>query len=529
MPQRRRVDVSEIRLRKMGRKILLITFVGFMAPPITWLGCLALTQLIEPGSKFLTVASAPAAPIYAFSYITLVLLIMRNHVRKIYLYIEHRSENLSTPQTNRTLRAIPRDFAVLMSIYCMVGPFTNLVGHDFIRQTEFILAWLLGIPLIILFAMPVFIVLMSRVEELGENIPLDPSVPFLSLQTKFILIYVTNFVGVILFLVLVSIAVLLQHPAHPAARLVIAGLIAVGITIVNVWMSRRHLIQPVKLIKNRLQDITSKDGNLGSRLHIRSRDEFGDVIIGFNQFIEQIAGIIRHLQQLAENVEYNGQLIAQTANELATTANAQLDNLTRTNASISEVDVLLEKNVVSTGLNEGKLSQTKEKMHSTSSSVNAALHALKSISSKISLIEEIASQTNLLALNATIEAARAGTHGKGFAVVATEVGKLADYSRKAAREIAAEIKMSVTTADQASKLFSETVPAIDQSSVFSNEIRRHTLTTRENLSVIRAEISELRVSGERFNNASSMLQQTAHILKEEAELLKSSFSRFTLA
>jgi methyl-accepting chemotaxis protein len=61
-----------------------------------------------------------------------------------------------------------------------------------------------------------------------------------------------------------------------------------------------------------------------------------------------------------------------------------------------------------------------------------SLNAIRNISGKIAVINDIAFQTNILALNAAVEAARAGEHGRGFAVVASEVRKLAEHSRTAA-------------------------------------------------------------------------------------------------
>lgn len=57
------------------------------------------------------------------------------------------------------------------------------------------------------------------------------------------------------------------------------------------------------------------------------------------------------------------------------------------------------------------------------------------IRNKTKMINDIVFKTQLLSFNATIEASRAGQLGKGFSVVAEEVGRLAQTSGRAAKEI----------------------------------------------------------------------------------------------
>src|SRR5699024_4274845 len=62
-----------------------------------------------------------------------------------------------------------------------------------------------------------------------------------------------------------------------------------------------------------------------------------------------------------------------------------------------------------------------------------------SITKLVELITDISAQTKLLSLNASIEAAHAGESGKGFSVVAAEIGKLAEQSQSATKDITSTI------------------------------------------------------------------------------------------
>ena len=176
---------------------------------------------------------------------------------------------------------------------------------------------------------------------------------------------------------------------------------------------------------------------------------------------------IKHvLEQLGNNsnqVASASSQIAASSSELSSSTTQQAAALQETTASVEELSSMTQKNTESADhaatmstasrntcdkgqtmiqemlkamheinlSNDEITSQTKQSNEHFSEIVKI----ISDIGSKTKVINDIVFQTKLLSFNASVEAARAGEHGKGFAVVAEEVGKLAQMSGNAAKEI----------------------------------------------------------------------------------------------
>jgi methyl-accepting chemotaxis protein len=160
--------------------------------------------------------------------------------------------------------------------------------------------------------------------------------------------------------------------------------------------------------------------------------------------------------------------------------------------------------------------------------VNETVAAMKSIATKISIIEEIARQTNLLALNAAIEAARAGEHGKGFAVVASEVRKLAERSQAAAGEISTLSTRSVQVAETAGEMLNKMVPDIQKTSELVQEISASSKEQDTGAEQISKAIQQLDSVIQQNASASEEMASTSEELTGQAEQLKNSISFFRI-
>ncbi|MCP5283925.1 MAG: PAS domain-containing protein [Burkholderiaceae bacterium] len=268
-------------------------------------------------------------------------------------------------------------------------------------------------------------------------------------------------------------------------------------------------------------------GDLTVRVETRALTGFHQVIgEQLNRLLASFGDTVSAFDAATDALAQNSAQVSQTSQSLAHSASQQAASVEETTASLQEMNASVKGNADNATLTDGMATQAAGQARQGGDAVAQTVQAMKSIATKISIIDDIAYQTNLLALNAAIEAARAGEHGKGFAVVAAEVRKLAERSQVAAQEIGALAGNSVGTAEQAGALLGQMVPAIQKTSELVQEIAAASGEQADGVQQITGAMNHLSSATQQTASASEELAAAADEMTRQVEQLRQQLARF---
>lgn len=341
--------------------------------------------------------------------------------------------------------------------------------------------------------------------------------------------------------------------------LTLVMLLAIIISSLLILVFVALLIKPLKTVKASITTIASGNADLTQRIPAASNDEIGDVVSGFNTFVEKLQEIISSLKkskgslqvvdnelqastqdasasitEIISNIESVNNQIMNQAGSVQETAGAvneissnieSLERMIETqSAGVTQASAAVEQmigNINSVNTSVDKMISSFK--HLTDNS-NVGITTQNNANEKIMRIEEqskmlqdaniaianIAEQTNLLAMNAAIEAAHAGEAGKGFAVVADEIRKLSETSTDQSKTIGSELQKIQDTIQEVVEVSNETNTAF---SAISQSIEE----TSQIIDQIKAAMEEQQIGSKQIIDALQDMNNSTSEVKSASQ------------
>jgi len=269
-------------------------------------------------------------------------------------------------------------------------------------------------------------------------------------------------------------------------------------------------------------------GDLTYRITTPYAGDFDTVKQTANAVAESLQNMVRKITAGASEIGSASQGVSASSQSLSSGATQQASSLEETSAALEEMSGSVAESAKNAQQTNTLAEEAAQMASDGGDAVTKTVEAMRDISAKIGIIEDIAYQTNLIALNAAIEAARAGEHGKGFAVVAAEVRKLAQRSQVSAQEISKTATDSVKVSEQAGELIGSVVPKIQETAKLVKDIANASKEQDVGIGQINTAMSQLDQLTQSNAAASSQMASASEELNAQAGNLSQMMTFFVI-
>ena len=302
--------------------------------------------------------------------------------------------------------------------------------------------------------------------------------------------------------VMVIIAVSIRQQMKPIGKLTVAieGITSGDFTVEvtpkghnEITTMSEKLRDFISTMRGMIQQITDISIELGEQASASAEVSgvLSDAAALQSEAMGQMNTTVDDLAHSIENIAENATSLAEAVMVVFNNGSEAEDNVNDTVSAAERGKTDIEK----VAENMDKINANIEALASTVREVGTSTEEINKITG---IIGDIAGQTNLLSLNASIEAARAGEAGRGFAVVADQIGKLANMSSEAVKQISDLIgKINVQVADtveqtgQSVENIKESKELVDISYKTFMEIYDKVNTTGNNIKNVTSKIREV--------------------------------------
>jgi len=266
------------------------------------------------------------------------------------------------------------------------------------------------------------------------------------------------------------------------------------------------------------------EGDLRSAIQPRSdKDRLG---ASWSHMSSRLSTTIENVRAASSSVSLAAQQLTSSSGVLSNGTAQQAASVQETTASLEQMSSSITQNADHSRNLEQMAMKGASDAEEAAGTVFKTVQAMKTISERIGIIQDIAYQTNLLALNAAIEAARAGDHGRGFAVVAAEIRRLAERSQTAAKQISELTVGSLEVAGQSGQKLGQLAPSIRRTAEVVQELAAASAEQAAGVGQMNRAMGQVDQVTQQNASAAEELSATADELRQQAESLERLLSFF---